>query len=136
MIAVPDPFIQVPLNHTSLTDRNVVFTCMTKKDAGRIKWVRGRNSSSIETAEIKDVVGRYGIHYPSNGVSELHIYGVEFADEDVYRCYVGYTFKTPDLNYAEAMLVVQCKHFLMQFGWSYYYLFLIPGKTFTVTMLK
>ena len=106
LTAVPDPFIQVPQNQTTLIDRNVVFTCKTKKEAGTIKWVKGHNQPS---SEIRDEVGRYGVHHLSDGVSELHIYGVEFADEDVYRCYVGFTFEGPDLNYAEAKLIVQCE---------------------------
>ncbi|XP_071805986.1 uncharacterized protein [Asterias amurensis] len=104
VIAVPDPFIQVPQNQTTLIDRNVVFTCKTKKEAGTIKWVKGHNQL---TSEIRDEVGRYGVRHLSDGVSELHIYGVEFPDEDVYRCYVGFTFEGPDLNYAEAQLIVQ-----------------------------
>ncbi len=104
VIAVPDPFIQVPQNQTALIDSNAVFTCKTKKVAGAIKWVKGHNPPS---SEIKNDVGRYVVHYPSDGVSELHIHDVEFSDEDVYRCYVGYTFKEPDLNYVEAKLTVQ-----------------------------
>ncbi|XP_033643028.1 uncharacterized protein LOC117303069 isoform X2 [Asterias rubens] len=104
VIAVPDPFMRVPQNQTALIDRNVVFTCKTKKAAGTIKWVKGHNPPS---SEIKDKVGHYGVRHLSDGVSELHIYGVQFSDEDVYRCYVGFTFKEPDLNYAEAKLIVQ-----------------------------
>ncbi len=105
--AVPDPFLQVPQNQTALIDRNVTFTCTTKEVAGTIRWVKGNKPPS---SEIKDEVGRYGILYLPGGVSELHIYNVQFSDEDVYRCYVGYTFKEPDLTYSEANLIVQCKH--------------------------
>ncbi|XP_038047777.1 uncharacterized protein LOC119721908 [Patiria miniata] len=107
VIAIPDPFIQVPENCTTLAGKNVTFTCQTKADAGRIKWVKGRNQTRCTGAEIKDKPGRYEILSSTGGVCQLCIYGVEFADEDVYSCCVGHAAAAQDLSYVEALLVVQ-----------------------------
>ena len=107
--AIPDPFLRVPQTHSALAGSNTSLTCETKPGAGTVRWVKGHHQPSDAAAVIRDRAGRYEIRRPSAGVSELHIYGVEFADEDVYRCYVGFIFQAPDLNYAKATLTVQCK---------------------------
>ncbi|XP_022104884.1 uncharacterized protein LOC110986900 [Acanthaster planci] len=107
VIAIPDPFVQVPQNQTALVGSNVTFTCEIRSDAGVIRWVRGQKQLPNEAAAISDLPGRFQMVHPSEGVSILRILRLEFDDEEVYRCFAGHTFRAPDLMYAEARLEVQ-----------------------------
>ncbi|XP_022104880.1 uncharacterized protein LOC110986898 isoform X2 [Acanthaster planci] len=107
VIAIPEPFVQVPQNQTALVGSNVTFTCEIRSDAGVIRWVRGQKQPPNEAAAISDLPSRFQIVHPSEGVSSLRILRLGFDDEEVYRCYAGHTFRAPDLMYAEARLKVQ-----------------------------
>ncbi|XP_022104881.1 uncharacterized protein LOC110986899 [Acanthaster planci] len=107
VMAIPEPFVQVPQNQTALVGSNVTFTCKIRRDAGVIRWVRGQKQLPNEAAAINDLPGRFQIFHPSEGVSSLRILRLEFGDEEVFRCYAGHTFRAPDLMYAEARLKVQ-----------------------------
>ncbi|XP_038046200.1 neogenin-like [Patiria miniata] len=105
VIAIPEPFIRVPQNHTALVGGNVTFTCEIETEAGTIRWVKGHNRPLDQM--ITDQADQYEILQPSVGVSQLRILGVGFEDEGGYRCHAGHTFKSPDLIYAEVVLGVQ-----------------------------
>ena len=87
---------------------NVTLTCVIKPDAGTVRWVRGRGQPT--TDPVTDEGARYETRLVSPVASQLRIGEVEFADEGAFRCFVGHTFRAPDLYYAEAMLTVHCTY--------------------------